>query len=200
MSSGALERIAARGAAAPARAGPRCDLCGLALPEQHRHLLDEERDEPMCVCQACRLLFEREAAARGHFRLVPDTRIRLPDLTTEGLGVPVGLVFVVRGRDGTVVAHYPSPIGTTEHEIDPENWAAVERACPELAGMAPAVQALLINTARGNTEHWLVPIDECYRLVALIRGEWQGLSGGTRVWPEVDRFFAGLAGPRRGAH
>jgi hypothetical protein len=37
-----------------------------------------------------------------------------------------------------------------------------------------------------------VPIDDCYRLVALIRQEWRGLSGGTTVWPAVDRFFTEL--------
>jgi Family of unknown function (DUF5947) len=199
MSTGALERLASRAPSAPARAGPHCDLCGLALPEQHRHLLDEERDEPLCTCRACSLLFEREAAGRGHFRLIPDTRLRLAGLPTEGLGVPVGLVYLVRSGDGAVVAHYPSPIGSTQHEIDPPAWAALERCAPELAAMAPRVQALLVNTARGASEHWLVPIDDCYRLVALIRQEWQGLSGGSRVWPAIERFFAGLVETRRPA-
>jgi hypothetical protein len=191
MSTGALERLARRGAAAAARDEPRCDLCGLALGERHRHLLDEERDEPLCACRACSLLFEREAAGRGHYRLVPETRRRLR-LSGDELGVPVGLVYVVRDGEGAVVAHYPSPIGSTRHDIEPETWAGVERHCRDLAAMAPRVQALLINTARGADEHWLVPIDDCYRLVALIRREWQGLSGGGRVWPEVDRFFADL--------
>jgi hypothetical protein len=189
VTTGALERLARRTTAR--YDGPRCDLCGLALPDAHRHLLDEEREEPLCACRACSLLFEREAAGRGHYRLVPETRRRLR-LSGEELGVPVGLVYVVRDRDGAVVAHYPSPIGATQHEIEPEVWAEVERACPDLARMAPMVQALLVNTARGADEHWLVPIDDCFRLVALIRREWRGLSGGSRVWPEVDRFFAEL--------
>ena len=196
MSTGALERIVRRSAGAAPRAEPRCDLCGAVLPERHRHLLDEEHDGPLCACRACSLLFEREAAGRGHYRLVPDTRTRLADLPAEELGVPVGLVYVVRGDDGSVVAHYPSPIGSTRHDIDPETWTAIERARPELAGMAPAVQALLVNTARGAREFWVVPIDDCYRLIALLRREWQGLSGGTRVWPEVARFFTGLAASR----
>jgi hypothetical protein len=190
VSTGALARIAQR-PPSPAHEGPRCDLCRLALPERHRHLLDEERDEPLCACRACSLLFEREAAGRGHYRLVPETRRRLR-LSSDELGVPVGLAYVVRGPDGTVLAHYPSPIGATQHDIEPEVWTDVERRCPEIAAMAPGVQALLVNTARGADEHWLVPIDDCFRLVALIRREWRGLSGGSRVWPEVDRFFAGL--------
>jgi hypothetical protein len=66
--------------------------------------------------------------------------------------------------------------------------------------MAPAVQALLVDTARGADEHWLVPIDDCYRLVALIRREWRGLSGGSTVGPAVEAFFAGLVDTRRPAH
>jgi hypothetical protein len=39
-----------------------------------------------------------------------------------------------------------------------------------------------------------VPIDVCYRLVAVIKREWQGLSGGGTVWPAIEEFFAELAG------
>jgi hypothetical protein len=37
-----------------------------------------------------------------------------------------------------------------------------------------------------------VPIDECYKLVGLIRGRWRGLSGGSEVWREIAAFFAAL--------
>jgi hypothetical protein len=37
-----------------------------------------------------------------------------------------------------------------------------------------------------------VPIDECFRLVGLIRTHWRGLSGGTAVWAEIGRFFTAL--------
>jgi hypothetical protein len=39
-----------------------------------------------------------------------------------------------------------------------------------------------------------MPIDECYRLVGLIRLNWRGLSGGSEVWEEVDKFFEQLEG------
>jgi hypothetical protein len=35
-----------------------------------------------------------------------------------------------------------------------------------------------------------VPIDECYRLVGLIRSHWSGLAGGTEVWRQIAEFFA----------
>jgi hypothetical protein len=56
---------------------------------------------------------------------------------------------------------------------------------------------LLVNIAREHSDHWIVPIDDCFALVTLVRKEWRGLSGGTRVWPEIERFFAGLTEQRR---
>jgi hypothetical protein len=167
-------------------------MCAAAVGERHRHVLDDDRGELLCVCRACTLLFDRDAAGGGHYRLVPETRRRLPGVSPKDLGVPVGLAFFVRGVDGTVVAHYPSPAGATRWQVEPAVWQAAVRRCPELDRMAAGTQALLVNTARGRAEHWLVPIDDCYRLVAVIRQEWRGLSGGSRVWPAVDRFFEEL--------
>lgn len=72
----------------------------------------------------------------------------------------------------------------------------VVRGCPQLRTLAADVQALLVNTARGEQHHWLVPIDDCFRLVALVRQEWKGLSGGSRVWPQVEQFVAELTEQR----
>ena len=130
--------------------GERCDLCAVELPEEHRHLLDTDRREISCVCQACSLLFNREAASDGHYRLVPRRRIRLPEVPTEGLGVPVGLAFFVPRSGGTVDAHYPSPAGPTRWEVDQAAWRDVVARCPPLADMAPEVEALLVNTTRGR--------------------------------------------------
>jgi hypothetical protein len=51
-----------------------------------------------------------------------------------------------------------------------------------------------VGHARGvaPAEYYLVPIDECYKLVGLIRTHWRGLSGGTEVWREIGAFFAEL--------
>jgi hypothetical protein len=193
VTTGALARAVRRGAAAaPARQAERCDLCAGRMGERHRHLLDEERGELLCTCPACTVLFGRDAAGGGHYRLVPESRRRLPALSPRELGVPVGLAFFVRDADGAVTAHYPSPAGATRWDVEPSTWQAMVRRCPDLADLAPGIQALLLNTARGRAEHWLVPIDDCYRLVAVIRREWRGLSGGSTVWPAVDRFFAEL--------
>ena len=66
--------------------------------------------------------------------------------------------------------------------------------------MEPDVEALLVNRARGARDHWLVPIDECYELVGLIRTRWRGLTGGKEVWEEIGRFFEALDRRARRQH
>lgn len=171
----------------------RCELCGEPLLGRHRHLLDEQGGQPVCACQGCALLFSRPGAGLGRYRLIPDQRTRLPEISVRELGVPVGLAFFVARPDGSVVAHYPSPLGITRWDVQPDAWRRVVQRCPPLAELEPGLRALLVNTARGAREHWIVPVDDCYRLVALVRGEWRGLSGGPRVWPVIERFFAELA-------
>lgn len=192
VTTGALERVIRRAGARRMQAAETCDVCRVAVPERHRHLLDTDRGEVLCTCQACTLLFVRDAASQGHYRLVPERRVRLAEVSTKRLGIPVGLAYFVPTGDGSAVAHYPSPIGATEWEVDPAAWQDAVGQRPELGGMQPEVEALLVNTARGRRHQWIVPIDDCFRLVAVVRREWTGLSGGSTVWPAVDRFFAEL--------
>jgi hypothetical protein len=60
--------------------------------------------------------------------------------------------------------------------------------------MEPDVEALLVNRALAAQDHFRVGIDECYKLVGILRTHWHGLSGGTAVWHEIGAYFAGLAG------
>jgi hypothetical protein len=192
--SGALQRAIDRAAGRRAGTVERCGLCGTEVTTPHRHVLDVSDEAPRCVCTACALLLGRDGAGGGHYRLIPTRRLRLTELSTEPLGVPVGIAFFVKHHDGPVVAHYPSPLGGTRSEVDPVAWAGVEAGSPALAGMLPAVEALLVRAshAPGRTEHWIVPVDECYRLVAVIREHWTGMAGGAAVWREVARFFEEL--------
>jgi Family of unknown function (DUF5947) len=116
--------------------------------------------------------------------------------------VPVGLAFFVRQDDGQVLAHYPSPLGTTESTMDSDTWGEVEQQAPALRGMRPRVEALLVRTTgrRAGEQQWIVPLDECYRLVAVVRTHWAGMAGGSAVWREVARFFADLESGRGSTH
>ena len=199
MNGGALDRVIKRAARPREAPEERCDLCGAPVGGMHRHVLQTERQELLCACTACSLLFEQDGAARGRYRLVPDRRVRLDGEELLGrLDVPVGLAYFVKSTaEGRVVAQYPSPMGATRWELDVTTWAELEARLPQLRELRPDVEALLVNTMRGANDCWIVPIDDCYRLVALLRREWRGLSGGSRVWGEVQAFFGRLQQSRR---
>ena len=76
-----LGRLARRAAAERVAVQERCDLCSAPIPDEHRHLLDLST-RASCGARAapCSLLFDREAAARDHYRLIPDRRLRLDGL------------------------------------------------------------------------------------------------------------------------
>jgi hypothetical protein len=198
-----LGKLARRGSASPGPTGTgpeyeHCELCNAPIDPLHRHLLDLRSRELICACQACSLLFDRDAAGGDHFKLVPDrvtslADFELSDFAWESLRIPVDIAFFFRNsEEGRTMAFYPSPMGPTESQLGLEAWAEIEVANPALAGMAGDVEALLVNRARGARRQWLVPIGECYRLVGLIRTQWKGLSGGREVWTELDAFFEDL--------
>jgi hypothetical protein len=195
MRTAALERMVHRAEVRRDEAADHCGLCSEAVPQSHRHLLDTGERGVMCVCRPCALLFRQDAASMGHYRLIPERRVRLAPVPTKALGVPVGLAFFVP-RDETVVAHYPSPLGATEWEVDPSAWQDVVAGYPLLADLAADVEALLVNTAHNSHDHWIVPVDDCFRLVAVVRREWRGMSGGDTVWPQIERFFDNLTEQR----
>ena len=98
-----------------------------------------------------------------------------------------------------VLAYYPGPMGPTESQLELNSWQELEQENPILGELEPDVEALLVNRARGARGQWLVPLDECYRLVGLIRTWWRGLTGGSEVWREIDYFFQQLDGRARSA-
>ena len=193
-----LRRMARQTASEREAAAERCDLCGAAMAPEHRHLLDLRSRDLQCVCRPCALLFDRRAAGGGHFRLVPERRLRildfeLDDLAWEELRLPVDIAFFFRSAQaGRVLAYYPGPMGATESLLELEAWQGLEAANPVLATLEDDVEALLVNRARGARGHWLVPIDAPYELAGLIRMHWKGLTGGKAVWQEIGRFFGDL--------
>jgi hypothetical protein len=111
----------------------------------------------------------------------------------DALRIPVEMAFFfASSAAGRVVALYPSPAGATESLLELEAWSELAAANPVLAQIEPDVEALLVSRARGMSEHWLVPIDDCYELVGILRSGWRGLSGGQEVWDEIERFFDDL--------
>jgi len=201
LASSRLRQVArrpAQSAAGTQSAEEHCELCKALIGPGHRHLLDVESRELMCACQACKILFDRPAAGGSHYRLVPDRRLRLEgfaldDVTWAELRIPVEMAFFFYSTPAErTVAFYPSPMGATESLLELRAWTDLERANPLLSELEPDVEALLVNRARGARSHWIVPVDDCYGLVGLIRTRWRGLTGGQEVWDEIEGFFERL--------
>jgi Family of unknown function (DUF5947) len=193
-----LLEVVQRGAAEQAAELERCELCGEPIPAEHRHVLELATRDLKCACRACSLLFDRREAAEGRYRLVGDRRLTVDDLDLddalwEELRLPVDLAFFFHSSTaGRVVAYYPSPMGPTESQLDLAAWALLEAANPVLRTLEPDVEALLVNRSLGARRHWIVPIEDCYALVGLIRTRWRGFTGGREVWQEIGHFCEGL--------
>jgi len=179
----------------------RCELCSAPLAEAHQHLLDPKKRQIVCACDGCVILFCGQTGA--HYLRVPRRIQRLvgfqmTDLQWEALMLPINLAFFYRdSAAGRVLAMYPSPAGATESLLSLESWQEIAAQNRALQRMEPDVEALLVNRIGlkregGVAEYFVVPIDECYRLVGLIRLHWRGLSGGAEVWNAILQFFGDL--------
>lgn len=171
----------------------RCDLCGVPVPPDHRHLVRLDPRGMACSCQACHLLFVHEGAGGRTHRAVPDRweTIGEPGAAWEALDVPVGVAFFLRPSvTGRVLACYPGPAGVTESQLALDAWDDVVAAHPVLATMADDVEAVLVRHGRGRSEAFVVPVDVCYELAGRLRRLWRGFDGGPDAWAAVEDVFA----------
>lgn len=206
LASSRLKRLVRSSAVAAVATEPEehCELCNRPIPSAHRHLLELSSRELICACRPCSLLFDRGGASNGRYKLVPERRLRLEGFALseqawEELRVPVEMAFFFHSSAAErVLAFYPGPMGPTESQLELSSWQELERANPILGELEPDVEALLVNRARAARGQWLVPLDDCYSLVGLIRTHWRGLTGGAQVWREIDSFFTELDRRARG--
>ena len=174
----------------------QCALCSAALASEHQHLIEPTSRQLVCSCDACAILFSGDQSKRyrrvpRRIRFLPD--FRMTDPQWEDLHVPINLAFFCHSSLAErVVAMYPSPAGATESLLTLEAWHELKRENPILDALEPDVEALRVNRSGPEHAYYIAPIDECYKLVGLIRVHWRGLSGGTEVWKEMGRFFTSL--------
>lgn len=180
----------------PRVARESCELCGAEIGPLHSHLFEPEHRKLSCACESCAILFSDRKA--GKFRRVPRrihylADFQCSDTQWESLRMPIDLAFFFQSTPaGRVVALYPSPAGATEALPDERTWHELAAANPPLARIEPDVEAILANRVGKAREAYVCPIDECYALVGLVRLHWRGLSGGTRLWNEIEQFFSNL--------
>jgi hypothetical protein len=158
-----------------------CDLCGLGIPDEHRHLLHLVERRIVCSCEPCWAM----RAGEGDYRPTGNRTLWLPELDIPddlwaGFQVPIGLAFFMHSTvTQCVVAMYPSPAGATESELHFESWA---RMC----------EGLIANRLSDPPIYAIAPIDQCYALTGAIKVTWEGISGGAGVQTAVTDFFEGL--------
>ncbi len=172
----------------------RCDLCGAQLSTAHQHVIEPATRNIQCACDACAILFGDQTRLR---RIPRDPEhwadFVMPDEQWEALGVPIALAFFFRSSvQDRVVTMYPSPGGATEAALAEDVWEILCADNPRLATLQRDVEALLVNRMRGARDYYRAPIDECFRLVGLVRAHWRGLSGGRAMWTELETFFSKL--------
>lgn len=178
----------------------RCEMCSRELAVDHRHLIEPEKRKLVCACDACALLFTTQDGTKlrrvpRRIRFLPN--FRMTDLQWNSLMVPIEMAFFFNSSPhARVIAFYPSPAGATESLLALETWNEVVTDNPLLNEMLPDLEALLVNRVGHShgtpAKYYIVPIDECYKLVGLIRLHWHGLSGGTEMWRHITGYFSAL--------
>lgn len=171
-----------------------CDLCGVTIPADHRHLLHLTERRIVCACEACWAM----RAGEGDYRPTGNRTLWLPDLRVPddlwaGFQIPIGLAFFMRSTvTECVVAMYPSPAGATESELHFESWDRMTELNPVLAELEPDIEGLIVNRLSNPPVYAIAPIDRCYALTGTIKASWEGISGGSGVEHAVSGFFEDL--------
>jgi hypothetical protein len=197
-----LRRMAAWAGTRPEGAAPRqapsresstatCELCPIGIGEDHRHLLHLLERRIVCVCETCWSMRSGDPEFRP-----PGSRtlwledFAMADEIWSAFQIPIGLAFLMRSSVSRgVVALYPSPVGATESELELTAWDALCEANPVLDQMEPDAEALIVNRTADEHQYAIVPVDQCYRMVGLIKSRWEGISGGRGVEEAVGEFF-----------
>ncbi|HEY5428122.1 MAG TPA: DUF5947 family protein, partial [Solirubrobacteraceae bacterium] len=166
--------VAVATAATPAVRAPAeeaCDLCGIGIPEDHRHLLALVERRIVCSCEPCWAMRSGE----GDYRPVGNRTVWLPDLQLPddlwaSFQIPIGLAFFMESTvTACVVAMYPSPGGATESELHFDSWTRMRQLNPVLDTIEPDIEGLIANRMSDPPMYLIAPIDRCYELTGTIK-------------------------------
>ena len=178
----------------PVRESAGCELCPIGIGVNHRHLLNLEERRIVCVCETCWSMRSGDAEFRptgGRVLWLED--FTMPEELWAAFQIPIGLAMIMRsGLDDEMVTLYPSPAGVTEAELDALAWTRMTTDNPLLHDLVPDTEALIINRLANPPQHVIAPLDDCYRLVGMIKSRWSGISGGPELSATVAEFFDGL--------
>lgn len=171
-----------------------CDLCGVGISDEHRHLLHLVERRIVCSCEPCWAM----RAGEGDYRPTGTRTVWLPGLDIPddlwaAFQIPIGLAFFMHSTvTECVVAMYPSPAGATESELHFEAWQRMCERNPVLADLESDIEGLIVNRLADPPVYAIAPIDQCYALTGAIKATWEGISGGAGVEHAVSDFFVRL--------
>ncbi len=175
-----------------------CALCGanIAPHPAHPHLLSAHGGRVVCACGACSLLFGGEPNAA--YRRLPRTvelygEPTLRDADWQLLGVPIRLACFVRRTAQEVECIYPSPAGPVRSALGSEATALLTQHYPSVAELLLDVEAIVVCAVGERRAAVRVPVDECFRLVGLVRRYFRGASGGAPWWSALEEWMTELA-------
>jgi hypothetical protein len=193
-----LRGLARTSAPAPPPADPaegeRCELCGVGISDEHRHLLALSERRIVCACEACWAMRSGE----GDYRPTGNRTVWLPGLEVPddlwaSFQIPIGLAFFMESTvTACVVAMYPSPGGATESELHFDSWTRMRSLNPVLDNLEPDIEGLVANRLADPPMYVIAPIDRCYALTGTVKANWEGISGGPGVQAAVAGFFEAL--------
>ena len=184
------------------RPAERCELCSAALAHEHPHLVEISLRQIVCACEACATLFDgmasgkyrrvsRRAQLLANFQIDRRAVGKPPDPHQHGVLLPIAAWKEKWSHSTPALPELWNPCfrsmpGTRSCRRTPSlaSCNPISRRCSSTGWVTPT------NGRRPSTI--IAPIDECYKLVGLIRANWKGLSGGAEVWAEIGRFFSAL--------
>ena len=65
-------------------------------------------------------------------------------------------------------------------------------ANPVLDRLEPDAEALVVDRTTPDRVYAIVPVDQAYKLVGLVKERWEGISGGRGVQEAVAEYFEAL--------
>lgn len=174
----------------------RCDRCRTVWKSPYRHLLDLDGFQLLCACPDCTAACLEDA--RGSCRVVPAWVRKVLGWSPERsrwseLQLP-GIAFFLRASKAEGwLSVFPSAIGALDGHLSAADLGSLLGNSVVLARVALDVEALLIDARQAEEmQAYIVPIDVCFDLSALVRQVWPGIDGGESARRELDRFFAAL--------
>jgi hypothetical protein len=178
----AVRRFTRRGSGSESSAEQQehCDLCGNPIAETHEHLYDPRVRELACACQACAVLFPNKSDVRYRrleMSVVPLRGLAIGPAELQGVGIPVSLLCLCPSAEhNRVFAWYPSAAGVVEGDVSTTQLETLVAAFPELGGVEPDLEALVIDARQAPARCFRVSIDVCHKLIGLLRAH-PGRSG-----------------------